>query len=368
MAEAPKDPASLEKENAELKAKLEDYKKLEEDLTAKRVFDKARGYLTTWITLGGIILTLAGFVGYQSVISYFRDLAKKKADAITEQEMHKIVETNVEIRVKATVDLLAPQISESVYKRVTQRTQLVAGAASGGVEVPAAGPPTTEAPKTSVDWTANMPAPRDSGEEGSVVGFALATALEFYIFKATGSHIPVSAREIYYQIRVKEGTFPQDSGGLIKDGIEFLKNTGVVEERAWPYRPGEYAQQPPASLAREKRYKIADAKQVVTLDEMKRALDSGPAVGGLTVYQSFWDTSTAASGMIAMPKPKEQIMGGIAVCFVGYDDQKKLLKFANTWGATWGGHGFGYLPYDYFREQSGDCWKFRYAQAIATPP
>ena len=72
------DKEALLQENAALKAKLDHYKKLEEDLLAKRVFEKARGYLTTWITLGGILLTLAGFVGYKSVIGYFQELGRKK--------------------------------------------------------------------------------------------------------------------------------------------------------------------------------------------------------------------------------------------------------------------------------------------------
>src|SRR5438105_1598990 len=113
MADAPQqDPASLLQENAGLKAKLEDYKKLEEDLLAKRVFDKARSYLTTWITMGGIILTLAGFVGYKSVVSYFTDLAKKKADEMTEEDIHVIIQKSVDLRVEAGVNRAMPEISE----------------------------------------------------------------------------------------------------------------------------------------------------------------------------------------------------------------------------------------------------------------
>jgi hypothetical protein len=309
--------------------------------------------------MGGIILTLAGFVGYRSVMSYFRDLAKEKANLITEEKMHIIVQGSVDKRVDASVALLMPQISEGVYKRVTQRTEPLTGGASASSAGPNATPP---AAKTSADWTADMLGPRDSGQEGEVVGIALATTLEFYIFKATGSHIPISSREIYYEARVKEGTFPENNGAFIKDGIEFLKKTGAVEERAWPYKSGEFAQRPPASLAGEKRYKISDAKQVVTLEEMKRALDSGPAVGGITLYRGFDAGTTATSGIVPMPKPKEDLMGAVSICFVGYDDQKKLLKFANNWGTKWGDHGYGYLPYDYFREQSSDCWTFRYAK------
>jgi len=50
-----------------------------------------------------------------------------------------------------------------------------------------------------------------------------------------------------------------------------------------------------------------------------------------------------------MPKQKEMVVGGHAVCIVGYDDRKKLLKFINSWGEDWGAQGYGYLPYDYVK-------------------
>jgi C1A family cysteine protease len=362
MAETPEpDPESLLQQNAVLKARLEEYKKLEEDLMAKRVFDKARGYLTTWITLGGIILTLAGFVGYRSVMSYFSDLAKKKAEAITEVELHKIVETSVNIRVDARVDQSMPGISERVFKRVTQRAEPLAGTLAAGTTSATAVTASQKPAKTSVDWSADMAPPRDSGQEGSVVGLALAATLEFYVFKSAGSHVAISGRDIYNEVRAKTGALDQDSGALIKDGIEFLKKTGAVEENAWPYRAGEYAKSPPPALARAKRYQITEAKPIATLDELKAALDSGPAISGITLYETFQSVGVATTGVIPMPKPKDVVIGGHAICIVGYDDQPKLLKFQNTWGKDWGDHGYGYLPYDYFREQSGDSWTFRYS-------
>jgi hypothetical protein len=359
--DSPPDSASLAQENAVLKAKLADYKRLEEDLMAKRVFEKARGYLTTWITLGGIILTLAGFVGYKSVLSYFTDLAKKKADAITEVELHKIVETSINIRVDARVDQSMPVISERVFKRVTQRAEPLAGTLAAGTTSVTAVTASQKPAKTSVDWSADMAPPRDSGQEGSVVGLSLAATLEFYIFKSTGSHVAISGRDIYNEVRAKTGSLDQDSGALIKDGIEFLQKTGAVEENAWPYRAGEYAKSPPPALARAKRYQITEAKPIATLDELKAALDSGPAISGITIYERFQSANAAKSGIIPMPKPKEMTVGGHAICIVGFDDKTKLLKFQNTWGKDWGDHGYGYLPYDYFREQSGDSWTFRYS-------
>ena len=355
---SPEDKEALLQENAALKAKLDDYKKLEEDLIAKRVFEKARGYLTTWITLGGIVLTLAGFVGYQSVIGYFQELGRKKIEAFSEEQIKTIVETSINIRVDQGVDRAMPQISERVFQRVTQRSEPLTGPSSTtSATLPTPAPPN----KPSIDWTADMAAPLNSGTEGSIVGHTLAATLEFYVFKSTGAHIAISARDIYNETRAKAGTLPTDSGAVIGEALEFLKNPGAVEERAWPYRPGEYAKPPPPSLANEKRYKIADIKKIVTLEEIKNALQSGPVITGVQAYESLWSEAVATTGVIPMPKPKERQDVGLSFSVVGYDDAKRLLKFQHSWGTEWGDRGYGYLPYDYFRAQSYDSWAFRYA-------
>jgi C1A family cysteine protease len=34
------------------------------------------------------------------------------------------------------------------------------------------------------------------------------------------------------------------------------------------------------------------------------------------------------------------------VVIVGYDHQKELFKFKNTWGKNWGDKGYGYIHYN----------------------
>jgi papain like protease len=356
---SPEDKEALLQENAALKAKLDDYKKLEEDLIAKRVFEKARGYLTAWITLGGILLTLAGFVGYKSVIGYFQELGRKKIEAYSEEQIKTIFETSINVRVDQGVDRAMPQISERVFQRVTQRSEPLTGPGStNSATLPTPAPPN----KPSIDWTPDMAAPRNSGTEGSIVGHTLAATLEFYVFHSSKkTHVAISARDIYNETRAKAGTLDTDSGVVIAEALEFLKNTGAVEERAWPYRSGDYKIPPPPSLANEKRYKIADIKKIVTLEELKNALQSGPVITGVQAYESLWSEAVATTGVISMPKPKERRDVGLSFSVVGYDDAKKLLKFQHSWGTEWGDRGYGYLPYDYFREQSYDCFAFHYA-------
>ena len=57
-----------------------------------------------------------------------------------------------------------------------------------------------------------------------------------------------------------------------------------------------------------------------------------------------------------MPKSNEELIGGHAICIMGYDDSLKIFKFKNSWGAKWADQGYGYLPYEYIKKYCRDAW------------
>ena len=57
-----------------------------------------------------------------------------------------------------------------------------------------------------------------------------------------------------------------------------------------------------------------------------------------------------------MPKPNEEFQGGHAICIVGFDDNRKLFKFKNSWSRKWADQGYGYLSYQYIRKYCVDAW------------
>jgi WD40 repeat protein len=213
--------------------------------------------------------------------------------------------------------------------------------------------------KPVIDYSADIKRVRDMGNEGSVVGQAVATALEFQIAKATHEDHPISARYIYYVARQASGTAEWDSGAVIADAITALSKNGAVEDSVWPYVPGQYAVKPPAAVENAKRFRITNAKQVKGLDELKSALiQNGPVVAGITLYQSAFGAEAAKTGVIPLPAPKERVRGGHAIVIVGYDDNRRRVKFVNSWGSGWGDHGFGYLSYEYIEKYMVDAWTF----------
>jgi C1A family cysteine protease len=95
------------------------------------------------------------------------------------------------------------------------------------------------------------------------------------------------------------------------------------------------------------------------VNELLSCLASGfPFVFGFSVYDSFESDEVAHTGIVPMPGKDEQQLGGHAVMRVGYDLDKKVFIVRNSWGKTWGDHGYFYMPFAYMtnRDLADDFW------------
>jgi C1A family cysteine protease len=101
---------------------------------------------------------------------------------------------------------------------------------------------------------------------------------------------------------------------------------------------------------------------IQSLSQMQGCLASGyPFVFGFTVYESFESNVVARTGHAPMPGSSERVLGGHAVCAVGYDNDKRWFICRNSWGTGWGMRGYFTLPYDYLANSdlSADFWTIR---------
>ncbi len=76
------------------------------------------------------------------------------------------------------------------------------------------------------------------------------------------------------------------------------------------------------------------------------------------MYESFESPAVAQSGVLPMPGPAENTIGGHAVLAVGYDDSKSAFIIRNSWGSGWGLAGYFYMPYTYITnaDLADDFW------------
>ena len=104
--------------------------------------------------------------------------------------------------------------------------------------------------------------------------------------------------------------------------------------------------------------KISSYHSIPDLNGIKQvlALQQMPVLIAIDVYESFESDTVAKTGIIPLPKKKEQLLGGHAIAIVGYSDLKKWVIFRNSWG-LWGDKGYGYIPYTYFTKgYASDFW------------
>jgi C1A family cysteine protease len=205
----------------------------------------------------------------------------------------------------------------------------------------------------------------DQGQLGSCTANAIAGAIEFDRIKQKLEDVFTPSRLfIYYNERVIEGTVNTDSGAQIRDGMKTIGQQGGPHEALWPYDIAKFTDAPSANAVADGQQHTAISYQRVVrnLNQMKGCLAAGyPFVFGFTVYESFESQAVASTGVVPMPAPNEQVLGGHAVLAVGYDDSQQRFIVRNSWGPGWGMSGYFTLPYTYLTDEnlSDDFWTVR---------
>ena len=207
----------------------------------------------------------------------------------------------------------------------------------------------------------------NQGALGSCTANAGVGVVEYYERRAFGRFIDASRLFLYKTTRSLMHA-AGDTGAYLRTTMGSLALFGVPPEEYWPYNVAVFDSEPSAfcySFAQNYQaiqYVRLDPAGVAAnalLNTIKSYLAAGlPPMFGFTVYNSIYHVG--ANGAIPFPCPGEKCVGGHAIVAVGYDDGMQIknpncpapatqgaLLIRNSWGAGWGDHGYGWLPYDY---------------------
>lgn len=203
----------------------------------------------------------------------------------------------------------------------------------------------------SVNLVDKLPACWDQGDLGSCTGHGSIGAMVFLHPEQMFSRL-----DAYYNGRVIEGDVDQDNGAQIADVVMGLTNAGVVSESLWPYDPTTFAT-PPVDLLQDPVTTAVQTARVADLDDLKQCLAEGfPVVIGFSVYDNFESPEMAQTGILTLPGPSDELLGGHCVLVIGYDEATQQVFVRNSWGTAWGLSGNFYMPYAYFNTLVSDMW------------
>lgn len=216
---------------------------------------------------------------------------------------------------------------------------------------------------THVDLRSQCPNVYNQGELGSCVSNGTAFSIQYdqIKYKQLDQFTP-SRLFIYYNTRVIENTVNEDSGTTIRDAMKSVSQQGACPETIWPYDITKFTNKPPTNAYTSGLQHLVKTylRVQLNLNQMKQCLIDGfPFVFGITLYSAF--ENVGSNGIVNLPQSSEQLLGGHCMACVGYDDSKQLFIVRNSWGDTWGDHGYCYIPYNYLcnSNYTYDVWTIR---------
>ena len=199
---------------------------------------------------------------------------------------------------------------------------------------------------------------RDLDRINASTAFAVTGLIEYFERRAFGRQGDFSELFLYRATRDLL-RWPGDSGADLRTTLRALRCFGLPAESLYPYVPAKFDDPAPAycysfsEAFRSMRYFRLDAPNLngkdVLLNIRKCLASRMPSIFGTTVFSSFPLPGEGAE--IGYPTPGEEVLGGLALVAVGYDDERMIggdqgaLLVRNAWGSGWGEGGYAWLSY-----------------------
>jgi len=180
----------------------------------------------------------------------------------------------------------------------------------------------------------NIPV-KDQGNKPYCSGFAGAGMKEIQERLDHNTIYSFSGDWLYHECKKIDGS-PNEQGTYIRAAMKVLQNKGMYHRLN----------------NKDFYFPIEAYARVNNLEELKVAVVStGPLCIGVPVYKNWFKDY-----VINAPGPEENELGGHAILVTGYDDNKQLVEFKNSWGSSWGEQGYGYLTYRYINNLMESAW------------
>ena len=225
-----------------------------------------------------------------------------------------------------------------------------------------------------VDLKDEMSPAKNQADRGTCTFFSTIALIEGAIKKDLGKDVNLSEEYLNYAAK-KVGMYSSAEGSIISDNVRGMRAQGLLLEEDWGYqaswfekgRPCEkYKSTDPTAPAicfshnkpnAKAMSRLIDSSSITVLPIQKDtnaiirflAEEKRPLIMSVNVNFNAWPKSGATDfneeyRQECFANPSE--CGGHSILITGYDMEKRVFMFKNSWGNDWGKEGYGTIPFD----------------------
>lgn len=169
-----------------------------------------------------------------------------------------------------------------------------------------------------------------------------------YYYHNKPSWIPSTVFTYWVQRKIEGNLKGPDDGSTVEIALDAVRKYGACNSKVWP-NSMPYTQKPSAEAFADglKGHEVTKYYNVKSVLQVKKAIAAGCPVA-CSMTWAF--KSVDANGNLNTPTDKEikKCNLGHAVVIVGYDERR--IEIRNSWGTSWGNHGYAYIPYEVFKK------------------
>lgn len=233
-----------------------------------------------------------------------------------------------------------------------------------------------------IDTNAFQTSIKNQGGRGSCTFFATSALIESLVKQEQNQEINISEEYFTWITKAKKGYFPKTEGSNALHNADAFESFGFMLEADLPFQPTFFAPGMPCAQYDqndEKTPNFCYAHNGPSKELLKKALSPAAfelqtvkansvemvkslaesrhgIVIGVPVHPKGWDKGEVSMTPEMMKEctDKPGYCGGHAVFVTGYDLDKKVFTFKNSWGPDWGFSGFGKISFDYIDQSNRD--------------
>lgn len=228
-----------------------------------------------------------------------------------------------------------------------------------------------------VDLIPFQSAVKNQGDRGSCAFFTSTALLESLVKQKQGAEIDISKEYLIWKVKADMKLNSHSDGSYAHENVQAIVKGGILLERDLPFAPSwfygnlpcaRYNEDDPGTpvncFSHNKPGPEVLSKVIPAMAFAPQVFNGGtakivelmartkqPVIVGVPVNPKGWNQTTGEAVMTDELSNEcdhsPGLCGGHSILLTGYDQNKRLFTFKNSWDVTWGNKGYGTISFDY---------------------